>query len=317
MSVSLVILWRKTSCRIRAFEALYANFSFFPSFLGMVADYSEYYSLLSNDNQQQGLFRSELRQGVDDDTMTFEEKGHQRLSNLAIAKHVIFTSLFTVTFKKFEFHSRVTTLLFTNNRFPWPSLRLFGRSGHCRQTTLIHSFALLPFFGKAMPPKGSKIPNRKPNENHTRSDSEILLKVQQQLILDIEAYGDNVGATKIASKRPVLYGPPDYVFSANSKSVSGKKRRVVNTEEDVVTGPLAEAKPPPVQEGPVFANPPPAPADAKEEGKVWVDAVQQLSQPTTADQRGLILASLGIGGAAADDALSMQSEEEDDDDSSM
>ena len=64
-----------------------------------------------------------------------------------------------------------------------------------------------PSHKKRMPPKGSKIPNRKPQVNHTRSDSSLKVYVQQQLILDIESFGPGVPISRIAATRDI-YGHP-------------------------------------------------------------------------------------------------------------
>lgn len=53
--------------------------------------------------------------------------------------------------------------------------------------------------------KGQRIPNRTPQSHRTRKDG-LELYIQQQLILDIEAFGKTLTAAQIAAKRPSLYG---------------------------------------------------------------------------------------------------------------
>ena len=72
-----------------------------------------------------------------------------------------------------------------------------------------------------MQPKGAKGGKRSPEKHRTRSDG-LPLFIQQQIILDIEAFGSETTATKLAAKRDI-YGEPN---SSLHKSVKNKYHRL-------------------------------------------------------------------------------------------
>lgn len=78
-----------------------------------------------------------------------------------------------------------------------------------------------------MVPKGKKIPNRRPQENRTRSDG-IDLDLQHQIILDIEIWGADKGPTHIVDRRSI-YGEKD---SELHKKVHRKARTYLTLKQE-------------------------------------------------------------------------------------